>query len=87
MARAAEAVQAVLDVGRVARLAHLAVVHDRDADLHLLLDDLADGGADTRAQGSRIDRHAFLLREHHPDQIRRTRKTPGVRGEESLRAP
>ena len=87
MARAAEAVQAVLDVGRVTRLAHLAVVHDRDAGLHLLADDLADGGADTRAQGGRIDRHAFLLREHHPDHVRRTRKTPGVRGEESLGAP
>ena len=44
---AAETGQAVLDVRRVARLAHLAVVDDVDARFGLLADDFLDGGRDT----------------------------------------
>ena len=57
---AAEAVQPVLDVGRVARLGHLAVVDDVDAGGDLAFDDLVHGAwrrgrpAPARPPGSRL---------------------------------
>ena len=86
MARAAEAGQPVLDVGRVARLAHLTVVDDGDAGLHLLPHGFGHRGADAGPEGRRVDGHAFLLREHHADQVRRPRETAGVGGEECVGA-
>src|SRR6516225_4222748 len=86
MAGAPEAVQAVLHVRGVARLAHLTVVDDRDAGLHLLLHGFGHGGTDPRAERGRVDRNAFLLGVHHADQVGRTRETAGVRGEKSVGA-
>ena len=50
LALAAEAVQAVLDVGRVARLRHLAVVDDVDAGGGRLADDVGHGVANARGE-------------------------------------
>src|SRR5262245_19231779 len=86
MARAAEPAQPVLHVGRVARLAHLAVVHDGDARLDLLPHGLRHRVTDPASERRRLDRHAFLLREHHANEICRTRQTAAVRREESVRA-
>src|SRR2546425_6545069 len=87
VALAAEAVQPVLDVGRVARLAHLAVVDDVEAALDLAPHDLVHRRADTRGQRYRVHRHALLAREHRPDQVGRPGQAAGVRGQEPLRAP
>ena len=86
VAGAAEAGEAILDVGRVARLAHLAVVDDVHARLGLLADDLLDGGRDATRQRSRVDRHAFLLRVHHPDQVLGPRQAARVGREEPFSA-
>ena len=56
----AEAAQAVLDVGRVADFAHLAVVDDVDADLGLFANDLGHGRAHARLQSAAVDEFAGL---------------------------
>src|SRR5262249_35523164 len=43
--------------------------------------------ADPALKRGRLDGHAFLLREHHANEIRRARQTAGVRREESVGAP
>src|SRR5260370_360985 len=79
---AAEAVEPVLDVGGVARLAHLAVIDDVDAGLDLLLDDRRDRVADARFERRRVDRDAFLLGEHRPDQRLGPGQAAGMCGQE-----
>ena len=86
VAGAAEAVEPVLDVGGVARLRHFAVVDEVDAGIGLLPDHLGDRRAHARGQRRAIDRHAFLLGVHHPDQIVRPRQAAGVGGQEALGA-
>ena len=86
VAGAAEARQPVLDVGGVARLRHLAVVDDVDAGLDLLADDLGHRRADRARRAPRLDRHAFLLGEHHADEVLRPRQAAGMRGEKALGA-
>ena len=86
VAGAAEAVEPVLDVGRVARLRHFAVVDQVDAGLGLLADHLCDRRAHARGQRRAIDRHAFLLGVHHADQVVRPRQAAGVRGQKALGA-
>ena len=86
MTRAPEAVEPVLHVGGVARLAHLAVADDVDARLQLLFDHVRHRRADARAERGRIDRHAFLLREHRADEIVGAREAAGVRGEDAVDA-
>ena len=86
VALAAEAVQAVLDVRRIARLAHLAVVNDVEPALDLSLHDLVDRSTHARRQGGGVHGHAFLAREHHPDEIVRPRQAAGMRREEPLGA-
>ena len=53
VAGAGETGQPVLDIGRVARLRHLAVVDEVDAGLDLFLHHLGDGGADPRRRAPR----------------------------------
>ena len=86
VARTAESAEAVLDVGGVARLRHLAVVDDVHARSGLLLHDFLHRGADARAERSEIDRHALLLRIHRAHQVLRPRQAAGVRGEETFGA-
>jgi len=87
VAAAAETVEPVLDVGRVARLRHFAVVDQIDAGLGLFAYHLGDRIADARRERGRIDRHAFLLGVHHTDQVVRARQAAGVGGEKSFAAP
>jgi hypothetical protein len=86
IALTAESGEPVLDVGRVARLAHLAVVDDVHAGFRLLRDDLFDGEAHTRVERGGLDGHALLLREHRPDEVVGPRQTPGVRGQKTIGA-
>jgi hypothetical protein len=86
VALAAEAGEAILDVGRVARLAHLAVVDDVDARGHLLLHDLLDRRRDARVERRHVDRDALLAREHRADEIFRPGQAARVGGQESLGA-
>src|SRR6476646_6637794 len=86
VAFAAEARQAILDVRRVARLAHLAVVDDVDAGSHLLADDFGDCGFDASRKRVGLDGDAFCLRIHHPYEIVRPRQAAGVRRQEPLAA-
>ena len=60
--RAAEPVQPILDVGRVAGFGHLTIVDDVDTGGHLLLDDLCDGEADSR--GKQIDCPDLAMGRH-----------------------
>ncbi len=86
MALATEPVEAILDVGGVARLAHLAVVDEIDAGAHLLAHDLGHRRPDARVERGGIDGHAFFLGEHHPDEIGRARQAPRVRRQEPIGA-
>ena len=86
VAGAAEAVQAVLDVGGVARLRQFAVVDEIDAGLGLLADHLGHRRAHACGQRRAIDRHAFLLGVHHPDQIVGPRQAAGVGAQKSVDA-
>jgi hypothetical protein len=81
---AAEAVQPVLDVGRVARLRHFAVVGDVDPRRGLALDHQLGGGVDRRLERGTVYRHAFFLGEHHPHQPVRPRQAAGMGGKEAL---
>jgi hypothetical protein len=73
LARAAESIEAILDVGGIARLAHLAIAGDGDAGVHLLFDHLGHRPADSPGECGPVNRDALLLGEHHPDQVVRPR--------------
>jgi hypothetical protein len=59
MARASESVQPILDIGGVARLAHLAVVDDGHACRDLLSHGQGDGGEDLLTERRGIDGRAI----------------------------
>jgi len=86
MALAAEAREAVLDVGGIARLAHLAVAHHVDARRPLPFHDLPHGTVSARLQACLVYRLAFRLAEHHLDEVVRPRQAPGVRGQNAIGA-
>jgi hypothetical protein len=86
IALAAETAQAILDVGRVARLAQLAVVDDVDTRRDLLADDVGHRRLDARVQRRAVDGHALFLGEHHLDEVGRPRQAARVGGEESFGA-
>ena len=81
----AKAGHPVFDIGGIARFRHLAVIDQVDAGIGLLLDDLGNRFADARRQRGGIDRHAFLLCEHHADQIIGPRQAAGMRRQKPLR--
>ena len=83
LADAAEAVQAVFDVRRVARLADLTVIDDVESCRRLLIDHRRHCGADARRQRGLVDRHALFPGEHHPDQVIRPRQAASVRGQKT----
>ena len=81
-----EARQALVDVGDEARLAHLAVVHDVQAELGLLGDDLPHraphpGGVRVLIVGS-----TRRLGLDHLEQVARTWQAAGVGGENTVAA-
>src|SRR5262247_2441034 len=84
IAGAAEAREPVLDISGVAWLRHLAVIDKIDAGLDLLRHDLVHRRAHALGERDRIDRHAFLLGEHHADEIGRARQAAGVGDKEAL---
>src|SRR5436190_1461927 len=61
VAGAAEAREAILDVGRVARLRQFAVIDDVDPGLRLLLHDVGDRPPHAHRERLRIDRYALFL--------------------------
>src|SRR5258708_29174486 len=83
---AAETREAILHVGGVAGLRHLAVVHDIDSRPGLLVHDVLHSRADARSECSVIDRHALFLGVHYSYEILRPRQAPGVGGEKALAA-
>ena len=83
---AAESVQAVLDVGGVARLRQLAVIDQVDACVGLLADNLGHRHAHARGKGLWVDRYAFLLGVHHADEIIRTRQAACMGGQKTVAA-
>ena len=85
VARTAKPAEAVLDIGRIARLRHLAVIDEVDAGMRLFPDDLRNRVADARLERRAVDRHAFLLGEHRADQILGPRQAAGMRRQEPLR--
>ena len=86
IAGTAEALEPILDVGRIARLRHLAIIDQVDACIGLFFDDLGDGRLHPRRQGVRVDRDAFLLGVHHADQVVRPGQAAGVGGQETVTA-
>jgi len=79
-----EPVQAVLDVGRVARLGHLAVVDDVEAGVQLAGDDGADRLDDLVLQRRPVERDAILAGEHDLDQLLAAREAADVGGQKTL---
>jgi hypothetical protein len=54
----AESGEPVFDIGRVARLAHLAGVDDVETGIRLLVHDLGDRFGNAAVQGGRLDGHS-----------------------------
>src|SRR5215813_3453583 len=86
MALPTKAAQPILHVRGIARLAHLAVVDEIDARVHLTPHHLGDRGAYARVERRRVHRHTLFLGVHGADEIGGTRQAPGVRREEPLHA-
>ena len=80
---AAEAGEAVGDVGRIADLVGLAVAHDVDAGRDLPAHDLGDRIGDDGRGGRPVADLAFLPREQHVGHRLRARQAADVRGEDA----
>ena len=74
------------DVGRVAWLRHLAVVDDVETGGGLAADNVARPRFECACAARAARRESFLLREHHADEIFRTRQAPRVRRQEAIAA-
>src|SRR5579885_87738 len=79
---AAETGHPILNVGRVARLAHLTIVDYIDAGLELLADGLDDRRADARVKSADFVWLAGFPGGHQAQQIVGTRQAAGVSGED-----
>ncbi len=86
VAGTAETGKSVLDVRRVARLAHFAVVDDIDTGLGLLAHDLFDRRGHAVRERGRVDRYTLLLCVHRANEVVGAWQAPGVRREKSLSA-
>ena len=75
---------AMPDIGRVGRLAHLAVADHVDAGRDLLRDDIVDRLGDLRFESGRVDGVALFLAQHEVDQRLRPRQAAGVGGEDAV---
>ena len=81
-----DALGAVADVGRIRRLAHLAVADDVDAGRRLLCDAVFYRLRGRVLEGLRVDGVAFFAAEDDVDQRLRPRQAAGVRGEDAVGA-
>jgi hypothetical protein len=66
---ATEAVEAILDVRGVTRLRHFTVVDDVDADVDLLLDDVAHFLLHALVERGFVDGHAVFFCPHHQGEV------------------
>ncbi len=83
---AIEAGDAVLDVGRVADLAHLAVADDVDADLDLAAHDVGDRVADRARAAGAVMRRSLVTREQDVRDRLRARQAADVRRQDPVGA-
>ncbi len=74
----------VADIGRIGRLAHLAVGDHVDAGRDLLRDDVVDRFDHLALEGVRRDRLALLAAENKVDQRLRPRQAAGMGGEDAV---
>jgi hypothetical protein len=81
-----EAAEAIVDVRDEARLAHLAVADDIDAEIGLLLDDRCDGLRHARAVAGFVDRLAALTGGACRDEIGRPRQAADMGGQDAIGA-
>jgi hypothetical protein len=79
-----EAAHALVQVDDPVRLAHLAVVHDVDARLHLPADGVRHDLLQGLGVGGFVVRPAGLLGRQEREQLRGPDQAPGVRGEDPL---
>jgi hypothetical protein len=83
---AAETIEPILDVRRVTRLRHLAIVDDVDSRIGLLAHHFEHGRAHSRRKRGAIDGHPLLLGVHDLDQVFGARQAAGMRGQKPLGA-
>ena len=75
---------AILDVGGVADLAHLAVADDVDADRDLALDRRGDRIRDSAVECRRVVRLALFLGDEQRRHVRRTRQAAHMRRQQPI---
>ena len=83
---AGEAVEAVLDIGGIADLAHLAVGDHVHPGVDLLAHHVRDGAFHAGVERAPVGERAVLLGEQHLGDIRRPRQAADMRGENALGA-
>ena len=83
---AAEAGEAILDVGRVADLAGLAVADDIDADGNLMRDDVGDRLVDLAVEFGMVVRLVLVLLHQQIDQRLRPRQAADMGRQDAVRA-
>jgi hypothetical protein len=81
---AREARESVLDVGRVADLAHLAVAQEVDTERCLLRDHVGDRRCDCRVEHGSVVGLAVLLLIDQCDQVGAAGQAADVRSEDSI---
>jgi hypothetical protein len=82
-----DAGHAVADIGRVRRLAHLAVADHVDAGRHLARRHLVDRACRLGLEGAGIDGAALFARKDEIDQRLWPRQAAGVGGEDAVGRP
>ena len=81
-----EAGETLVDIGDEARLAHLAVIDDVDAEFGLLADDIRHRLAHAGVECRIVDLLALAARHAHGVKIRRARQAADMGGENSIGA-
>jgi hypothetical protein len=81
-----EAAKPIIGIVDEAGLAHLAVVHDIDAGRDLPGDDVVDGGLDQLGAAAGVVGFASAHGAHDVHQLRRSRQTAHMRGQNSIDA-
>ena len=81
-----EAAEALVHVGDKARLAHLAVGDDIDADFGLLGDDVGDRLAHARVEFRLVDFFAVAARDDHGVEVGRPRQAADMGGQNPITA-
>ena len=86
IALAPESGEPVLDIGRIARLAHFAVIDDIDTGARLKRNHLGNRRLHPRRQSIAVDRDTFFLGIHDLDEIFGARQAADMGRENSLLA-